>query len=155
MPSPLTETYARVIVCERTHRWVLAWRGLLGARQSLLWQTRSLAEAQERLREAPASVVALECPLEKVGELSRWLESVAARFPWMLAVVLADPPVQVAECVLRSAGAQQVVYSPLGLPALTRLVVRHLDRVPRPVLPIRQWAWQRMPWSGRLAPQDE
>jgi hypothetical protein len=148
MPNPQTQSMARLIVCEKTERWALAWRGLTGESVAF-WQTRSLAEVGERLREAPASVVALECPLDRVGEVCRWLERRVADFPQMRTVVLADPPLRPAECVLRTAGAQQVVYSPQALPAVTRWVVRHLDQVPRVVVPIRSWAWQKMPWTRR------
>ncbi len=146
----MAERAARLIVCERADRWAAVWRGLLVEQRIPFWQTRSPAEAASRLRESPASVVALECRRERIAPVCRWIQATALAQPEMRAVVLAEPGMQAADCVLRAAGAHLVLDSPLQLPLATRWVLRHLRSAPRRELPINLWIEQLLGRVGRL-----
>lgn len=145
----MAELAARLIVCERADRWAAVWRGLLFEQRIPFWETRSPAEAGARLRESPASVVALECRRERIEPVCRWLQATARTHPEMRAVVLAEPEMRAADCVLRAAGAHLVLDSPLQLPLATRWVLRHLRSAPRRELPTGLWIEQLLGRVGR------
>lgn len=145
----MTELAARLILCERTDRWAAVWRGLLDAQQLPFWEVRSLAEASARLREAPASVVAVACRADRIEPVCHWLRATTRAHAGTRAMVLAAPELRAADCVFRAAGAHLVLDDPLQLPLATHWVHRHLASVPRRELPLGKWIEQLLGRSGR------
>ncbi len=145
----MAELSARLILCERTDRWAAVWRGLLDAQQLPFCEVRSLAEASERLFEAPASVIAVACRADRIEPVCHWLRATTRAHAGARAVVLASPDLRVADCVFRAAGAHLVLDDPLQLPRATRWVRRHLASVPRRELPLGVWIEQLLGRLGR------
>ena len=139
----------RVICCEKTGRWAFALRSVVPAAQSVLCETRTLAECAARLQESPASLVVVEATSENWPQVCRWLSLQTDQFAQMRAVVVGSSSAGAAEAVLRTAGAHHVVDSIAGLGRLTRWISRHIRQVPHSQPSARQWVWARMPWPPR------
>ncbi len=140
---------ARLIVCEKTGKWAHVLRGLVSLPQATVCETRSLAEARARLQESPAGVLAVECSAENWRDVCRGLPRLTGEFPRLRVVVLGQPSVRPAECLLRTAGAHHVAYSLIGMWDTSRWIVRHFEQVPQREEPVREWTWERLPWSPR------
>jgi hypothetical protein len=136
----------RVIVCERTGIWatVLA-RALSG--DAHLVQVRGLAECVGRLREAPASVVALEVSRASLAAALEFLGELPLRYARARAIVLCAGELGGWELPLREAGALHVVASPRELAGLRRTIVGHFDRVGSVPTDLAARVWESLPWS--------
>jgi hypothetical protein len=144
----------RVIVCERTGKWASALRVLVPLPRTAICETRGLAECRVRLRESPASLIVVESTPENWLDVCRWLPLQTGQFANMRAVIVAEPVLRGAECLLRTAGAHHLVDSLAGLGGLSRWIVRHIDQTPRSKQSVRQWTWSRMPWPPRKTDPD-
>ncbi|MCH5373170.1 MAG: hypothetical protein JJ992_04295 [Planctomycetes bacterium] len=140
---------ARLIICEKSGKWAFALGEIVASPPPEICETRSLAEARARLQESPASVLAMECSAENWLDLCRWLPRQIRDFSRARVVVMADPDMRSVECVLRTAGAHQVVFSLVSLLGMARWIARHFEQVPQPEESDREWTWGRMPWSPR------
>jgi hypothetical protein len=142
---------AGLIVCERTRRWTAALR--LTLRESgdpprvALRQTRALAEADDALKQAPGSVVAVEVAAESLGETLRWIAQLERGDRAARAVALAAPDVLRHEWALREAGAALVLSSPRRAQSLIDLLAWHLPRVPPPTTSDLERIWNTLPWN--------
>jgi hypothetical protein len=137
----------RVILCEKSGRWAVAFRRALAEQGELILQTRSLAEAVRQLTASPASIVAVEATagnLEAVlAEVPQWLR----RFPHCRVVGLLGTEVQAAETLLREAGAVAVLTATRDAPSATGVIRRHLESAPQSELPLEQAIERSLPWS--------
>jgi hypothetical protein len=140
----------RLIVCERTPRWLAAWRRALPPRYwNWLATAVSLAQVDGRLREFPGSVVAVGIDAENlataVQKLHQWRwEFRRARFIALLSNDLAVDAATIA--VLQEAGAILTIDRREQLRPAVRLVQRHFRRHIAEELPWREAVWQRLPW---------
>jgi hypothetical protein len=112
----------RVIVCERTGKWASALRVLVPLPRTAICETRGLAECRVRLRESPASLIVVESTPENWLDVCRWLPLQTGQFANMRAVIVAEPVLRGAECLLRTAGAHHLVDSLAGLGGLSRWI---------------------------------
>lgn len=142
---------AGLIVCERTRRWTVALRRALseagGSPRVALRQTRTPAEADDALKQAPGSVVALEIAAETFGETLRWIAQLERRDRAARAVALAAPDMLRHEWALREAGAALVLSSPRRAQGLIDLLDWRLPRVPTPPMSELERIWNTLPWE--------
>lgn len=147
MPTARAAT-ARLIVCERSGDWAIAWKRLLAGTTIPIAETRSLAHCRGELAASPASVVALELTPEKwpasVAALAEW----SREFPRARLIALSTRGSEACEGLVREAGALHVAYSPAQLSRVVPLVRRHLARAPRPERTLRELIWDRLPWAS-------
>ncbi|QDU30013.1 hypothetical protein ETAA8_51310 [Anatilimnocola aggregata] len=140
----------KLILCERTPRWLAAWRlALPDSRWSLLSSAVSLAQCETQLQESPESVAAVHVNEQNLSTvipiLHRWRRDFpAARF---LALCSSDVAQKVpAVALLQDAGVLLVIDRLEQLPAATRLVQRHLRRHVATSTALPTTIWQRIPW---------
>jgi hypothetical protein len=147
----------RLIICERTPRWLAAWRRCLPpTRWSWLGSALSLVQCEQLLREHPGSIAAVSVGAENfaavLAALHRWQNELPpARVLAMCSEEIARLPTAVA--LLQEAGALLVIDRAQQLPAAARLVRRHFHRASTQAaaqLPLPAAVWQRLPWP-RLA----
>ncbi len=142
---------ARVIVCEKSGKWAAALSVLVPLPRSVICETRSLGECRVRLQESPASLIVVETTAENWLDVCRWLPLQTGQYAHMRAVIVAEPALRTAECLLRTAGAHHLVDSLEGLGGLSRWIAGHIDQAPRRRQSARHWTWSRMPWPPRRA----
>jgi hypothetical protein len=148
MPQP------RLIICERTPRWLAAWRRALPAtRWTWLSSAISLAQCENQLREHPGSVAAVSVDAENFAVVLTTLHRWQNEFPQVRALALCTADIArepTAVALLREAGALLTIDRAQQLPAAARLVQRHFRRnvAQQQSLPVT--VWQRIPWP-RLA----
>ena len=140
---------ARLIVCERTGRWALALRRCMTHPGTEFCETRSLPEARMRLQESPESLLLMECSTRNWQDRCQWLLRQTIDFPQLRTIALADPALRAAECVVRTAGAHQVVFSLMELLDMSCWISRHFEQIPHREQGVREWIWHRIPWSRR------
>lgn len=144
----------RLIICERTPRWLAAWRRALPAtRWNWLSSALSLTQCENQLREHPGSVAAVSVDAENFATvlvaLHRWQNELSqVRVLALCAEEIARQPTAVA--LLQEAGALLAIDRAQQLPAAARLVQRHFRRHVALQLPLPVAVWQRLPWP-RLA----
>ncbi len=149
--SPLNKSARpRVIVCERSGRWAAALRRVL-ARELSLRETRSLAECEAELREAPESFLVVELTATHLGGVLELLTCVGAEYRWARIAVVAERSVAAGELTacewtMREAGAIHFVTSPRQAAELARLAERHAALVPRPKRSLAAQVWDSLPW---------
>jgi hypothetical protein len=137
---------AALITYEKTGRWTTAFGKFDEALLAVRLQTRSLVECRQGLVDRPWSVIALECSADNLPGICTWLPRITQEFPNALAILLAEPSLKRAECVMRAAGGQQVVYTLRDLSRVCRWIRRHLRKVPVAEMTIDQWIDERLPW---------
>ncbi|WP_254509799.1 hypothetical protein [Anatilimnocola floriformis] len=144
----------RLIICERTPRWLAAWRRALPA-ASWNWLTSalSLTQCEQLLREHPGSVAAVSVSAENfavaLATLHRWQNELPqVRTLALCSADISRQPTAVA--LLQEAGVLLAIDRTQQLPAAARLVRRHLRRQAAIQLPLPDAVWQRLPWP-RLA----
>jgi hypothetical protein len=121
----------RVIVCETSGDWAVAFRRAAGNSPLPLLETRSLAECRQHLVEAPASVVVLELTSAKLGEVAAFLGELH-RFPMTRAMVVTHRDLLVHAEPLRELGAMAVTAAQRHVPGLVETARRRLNRVAQP-----------------------
>ncbi len=121
----------RVILCESSGDWAVAFRRAAGKSPLPLLETRSLAECRQHLAEAPASVVVLELTSAKLGEVAAFLGELH-RFPLARAIVVTQRELVVYEQPLRELGAMVVTAALRHVPGLVETARRRLNRVAEP-----------------------
>lgn len=147
---------AAVIFCERTGDWTAAWRRTWDCSAPLV-ETRSVRQCLDALRQAPASLVAIELTAANYLAALDLLAEMAMEFRLAATAVLADRSVprkleraedRVAlEWLARELGAVHFVSAPRRLAALCDVARRHLERAPVEPVPLRQQIWSRLPWD--------
>ncbi len=140
----------RLIICERTPRWLAAWRRALPAhRWSWLSSALSLTQCENQLREHPGSIAAVSVDAEHfaavLATFHRWQnEFPQVRVFALCAEEIARQPTAVA--LLQEAGALLAIDRAQQLPPAARLVQRHFRRHVASQLPLPIAIWQRLPW---------
>lgn len=144
-------SHPRLILCERSPRWLAAWRRALPpAKWSWLSSALSLAQCETELRESPASIAAVSIDAENMPAALVALHRWQVDFPEARSVALVSEEVaknNTAAALLQEAGALLVIAHAQELPAAARLVARHFRRQAATQLPLRAAVWQRLPWS--------
>ncbi len=141
----------RLIICERTPRWLAAWRRALPLRRwTLLSSALSLSQCELQLREHPGSVVAVSVDRETFPAILPALHRWRTDFPASRALALCTSEISsdaTAVALLREAGSLLTIDRAQQLPAAARLVQRHFRRHVATQLPWPEAVWQRLPWS--------
>lgn len=151
-------SHPRLILCERSPRWLAAWRRALPpAKWSWLSSALSLAQCETELRENPASIAAVSIDAENLPAaliaLHRWQVNFPnARFFALVSEAIAHN--NMAAALLNEAGALLVISRSQELSAATRLVARHFRRQAATQLPLQAAVWQRLPWRQFATPQS-
>lgn len=145
---------SRLIVCERTGRWAMAWRPWLTEGEIALHQVRSLSQCRQALDETPSAAVALDAGSIASQGLFAAIADWTGHFPRAIVIVTAPPSWLPDEFVLREAGALHVGYSPRTLGAAATLVRRHLANGAREnsqpeasAESLEQAIHRRLPWN--------
>ena len=145
MPQP------RLIICERSPRWLAAWRRALPpAKWSWLSSALSLAQCEQLLREHHGSVAGVSVDAENFAAVLPVLHRWQNEFPQVrtLAFCAAEIARQsTAGGLLQEAGVLLAVDRAQQLPAAARLIRRHFRRRAETQLPLPEAVWQRLPWS--------
>jgi len=118
---------ARLIICEPTPRWAVLMRRF--AAELHVSEARSMALAEDMLRDNPDSVIAVAITDANAADALLKLWNWRNNYPGCTAAVLLDNPNPELELGLREAGAQLVISSLFALPMLARLVRRQLALV--------------------------
>ena len=113
---------ARLIICEPTPCWAVLMRRF--AAELRVSEARSLALADDMLRESPGNVIAVAVTNANAADALLKLSSWQNDYPACITAALLDNPDSELELGLREAGAQLVVFSLFELPLLARLVTR-------------------------------
>ena len=149
-----TMSQPRLIICERSPRWLAAWRRALPPqRWSWLSSALSLAQCEALFREQPGSVAAVSVDAENFAAVLTALHRWQNDWPQVRVLVLCSDETAgqtTATAVLQEAGALLVIDRAQQLPAAARLVRRHFRRQAASDLPLQTAIWQRLPWP-RLA----
>ncbi|WP_425614596.1 hypothetical protein NA78x_004469 [Anatilimnocola sp. NA78] len=141
----------RLILCERTTRWLAAWRRTLPQnRWQLLRSVISLPQCESQLRESPGSVAAISVDegnlSSAITALHRWQNDFpTARFLALCSEEIASQPE--ALLLLREAGVLLTIERSGQLSTAARLVLRHLRRTVAAELPLPAAIWERLPWA--------
>jgi hypothetical protein len=118
---------AGLIICEPTPRWAVLMRRFAAELQ--VREARSLALADDMLRDSPESVIAVAVTDANAADALLKLSAWRNDYPACTTVVLVDNPDPELELGLREAGAQLVISSLFELPMLARLMKRQLALV--------------------------
>jgi len=134
-----------VIVCERSGLWATAMRRALALSWGLC-ETRSWAACEREIQARSAALVAVEVSPENAEAACGRLARLAARFPRVRVVVLADRKLRHVEWLLREAGAVHVVYALSDLPQLRTVLARFQEQAPSSPPGFRDSVQSRLPW---------
>ena len=137
---------SQIIVCERTGAWAAAIRRHLpeGVR---LRQIRALAECAGELREAPASLLALELAPHNIEAVLELAGGLGRKFPQARALIFADRQLAGYQALLAEAGAIYFTCSPRELQGLTAIVRNHLSRLSEGSTSFAAQVWDELPWD--------
>jgi hypothetical protein len=116
---------SRIIVCEPSPRWAVLLRRF--APELQVSEARSLALADDLLRELPTSVVAVAGTDANAADLLLRLARWQRAYPQCATAALLDRAEDDYELALREAGAQVVIHSLFELPQLAQLARRRGD----------------------------
>jgi|GEM_PF-966798 len=131
---------ARLIVCERTSRWVSALRRELPKTQSV-YEVRTLRECWAVLKESPASFAVVELDLDNADNLLSLLIDSERSLPLASVAVVASQDMISYEWLMREAGAIHFVTSPRQLKPMGNLAQKHLEKSPKPPQSLIQKIW--------------
>jgi hypothetical protein len=141
-------SHARLIVCERTSRWAVAFRRALGRRMDLICETRSMAQCEREVTAARHCVIALEVTQANyetaLAAVARWSRS----FPEARVIALLEDDCHELALALREAGAIAVLESRRQAAGVARLALRHLALAPPEEFSMRQAIYRRLPWAA-------
>jgi hypothetical protein len=143
---------SKLIVCEKSPRWAIALRRVLGTKGVVVVETRSLPACGREMRESPHSILAIETsPSSLESVLAAWADW-SRRDEMARLVALGDSSLLPAEFLLREAGVIAIGTSIRQAGRVARLAEKHLSQAPRPNLPLREAIWQRLPWQRFASP---
>ena len=142
---------ASLIVCEKSGRWALALRSTV--RESVrVVETRALSQAEQALRSAPASLVALDVAAVKLPQVVDFAIRARRDYPAARLLALLDASLESAAPLLREAGVSDIFYSPLQAAAIARLALQHVLVSPAEDRPLRESIAARLPWETWATP---
>jgi hypothetical protein len=144
--SPNLAPTTGLVVCERTDKWVAAWRRELGT-AAVAAETRTVEDAAAALRERPHGAVALEIEVAQLPQMVAQVAHWQRKFPHIYVVAQLTSDMRVWTGLLREAGAALVLTSTREVPAAAQQLQQHFARAPRPALSLREELWQKLPWS--------
>jgi hypothetical protein len=136
----------RFIICEKTGQWVMALRWAAGNLPLRIYETRSLWDCRQELREFPASFLVLEATTANLEGVVQLVGEVHQNYWRARAVVLAERNLSGWEALLREAGALHVAFSPRKLDSIARMAHRHLPAIVQPQVSLGDAVRSRMPW---------
>jgi len=138
---------ACLIVYEKKPRWAVALRRAL-QNPSLIVEVRSFTGVAAAIAAAPASLVFLDVQEKELQPALDWLDDVGRHFPQVRVLVALPQELASAELLYREAGAIDVLYFTLQVPAVARMAQRQLAQAPRDQLTVRESIAERMPWPA-------
>jgi hypothetical protein len=144
-------TSGALIVCERSGRWADSLRRHTLGRGLRLIETRSLAETEDRLDEAPSALVGLELTAATIGSVTQWISRRPAELGAKAVLVFAQRGLRACELLCREAGAIQFVDTELELFALADMFDRYLSdpafaKLNAEDLPLAERVRASLPW---------
>ena len=145
-PENTENVLARLIVCERTGKWAVAFRRAPRIGSLRVYETRSREECRDEVQCSPASLVAIEATTANLDQVLDWLVQMRRDFPLCRVVVLGTRGLQGSQWLLREAGAAHTVCSPRHIDAVVKLAWRHFAATAAEDHSIRGLVWGRMPW---------
>jgi hypothetical protein len=148
LPIELIMPTARLILCEKTSRWAVALRRVLGPQSGVIVETRSLADCGRELAVAPASIVGVECTTENLDRVLTSLGDWSRHFAAARFVALGDVALEPACPLLQEAGCVSVLHSPPQARSLARMALRHLASAPQADLPLEESLVANLPWPA-------
>jgi hypothetical protein len=155
------------IIYESSTRWAAALRTYF--RRTLppqpnprIFESRRLRDVAERLRTNSASIVLLEIGHDNLAAILAWLAETSPKFPAVRFTALLDRslvanPLELDDIIraLFEAGACEIARSPRHLTSIIALAQlrTHAETatgltVSRGEVPLREWAWSRLPWQA-------
>jgi hypothetical protein len=143
----MTKDVARLIVCEPTGRWAVAMRRELAETGVRVWETRSLPECWQDLKDSPDSFVVIELTTTVADDLLRRMAHLGKEFPRAMVAVVADRALADHQWLMREAGAVHFTCSPRQLSPLAAAALRHLARAPVPQQSLTERIWASLPWG--------
>jgi hypothetical protein len=142
-------TTCRLIVCEKSTHWAAALRGALAGKPPAIVETRSLAQADATLRESPSSLAAIEVTAGNLEAVVDFIGRSLRTLPQAKFVGLVTNEVRAAECLLREAGAIDVLASLIEIDRLVRLAQRQFALAPAAgPLTMHEFVAERLPWPA-------
>jgi hypothetical protein len=142
---------AALILAERAGRWADSLRRHGLCERLRLIEVRSLAEAEDRLRDAPRALVGLELTAATVESVPDWISRRSAKLGATAVLVFAERGLRACELLCREAGAIHFVDSELELFALQALLDRYLSdpafaKLDADELPLAERIRASLPW---------
>jgi len=141
----------RLIICETTGRWAVAFRRALADQSEHIEETRGLAGCARQLGRNPGSIVAIEVTAVNLDAVLVAVPDWLNRFPHCRCMALVEPELDAAEALLREAGAVAVLRATREVPTAARLVEQHSATAPTPDLPLEQAILSSLPWANWAA----
>lgn len=135
-----------LVVCERSTKWVAAWRRALGPEVAVA-ETRTPEDARAAMLDRLHGAVALEIEAQQLPQRVSLLTSWQLEFPHICIVAQVASDLHAWKLLLHEAGAALVLTSPRDVPAAAQTLRKHFARAPRPKLSLRSELWQKLPWS--------
>jgi len=139
---------SRVLILESTGHWASWLHDAWPQGGPRIHELRSIAEVSDMLREAPASIIAIEFLPET------WESRCHAALNWMRQyghvriLALSCVELAVADPLLREIGAADVAYSQAEMPRLARIILRHVRQFPSADRTLCQQWLDRIPWAS-------
>jgi len=141
----------RLIICEKTGRWAVAFRRALADRGERIVEARSLAGCARQLDRHPASFVAIEISAVNLDTVLAVVPDWLRRFPHCRVIALLESDLAAAESLLREAGVVAVVRTTREAPTVALRAQQHLDAAPADDLPLEQAILSSLPWANWAA----
>jgi hypothetical protein len=141
----------KLILFEYTGQWASALRRELPQGVALV-ETRSLADLQHELEQAPSAVVGMEIAGDRVETSLAAIGQLVGKFPHAVIVALAQRRLAGYESLLREAGAAHVVFSSRQISEIAAIAGRRLAAEPDNDFNAGELNWQqqlaaRLPWG--------
>ncbi|MCI0361599.1 MAG: hypothetical protein L0211_24210 [Planctomycetaceae bacterium] len=144
----------RLIVCEKSGRWAVAFRRALTDEVQRISEVRSIFGCESMLEEHRTSIVAVEVTTANLDGVIAAIPSWLRRFPHCRVLALTEAELASAETLLREAGAVAVLKSTRDASAAARLVERHFAAAPEIDLPLAQAIAAGLPWAKWASTAD-
>ena len=106
-----------------------------------------MAECVGELREAPASMLALELRPHNIEAVLELVGGLGRKFPQAKALIFSDPQLAGYRDLLAEAGAIYFTCSPRELQGLATSVSTHLSRLPGANTSFAAQVWNELPWD--------
>jgi hypothetical protein len=140
---------ARLIVRERSSRWVIPLRWSLKGTNIRADRYSDWEACFRELNLAPSSVVLAELAERIPVPWARVLANLSDRFPSACWIALGEPADAEAMWLARELGAVHTLTSTRDLTATVNLIRRHLLRVSKSTGNAREQIWERLPLGER------